>query len=138
MSSVRPSRIRAYQFEHQRLHAVRLFEAVDRGDVRVVERGEHLRFPLEARQAIRVQREGLGQDFQRDVASELRIPRPVHLAHPARAEQVQNLVRAETCAGSESHVEPDARDGRLSRALYERTPTVASGIDSIETQARKD
>ena len=42
------------QLQHQRAHAARLFEAVDRGDVRVIERGEHLRFAREPRQAVRI------------------------------------------------------------------------------------
>ena len=40
------------QFQHQRADAVRLFEAVDRADVRMIERREHARFALEARQPI--------------------------------------------------------------------------------------
>ena len=50
-----------------------------------------LRFALEARQAIRVARERIRQDLDRDVAIEPRVARAVHLAHPARAQQRQDF-----------------------------------------------
>ena len=61
------------------------FEPVNVRDVRMVEGREHLRFALEARNAIRVLRDGVRQDFQRDITSELRIARAIDLAHPACA-----------------------------------------------------
>ena len=42
------------QLEHERGRTRCLLDAVDRGDVRVVERREHLRFALEALQAVPV------------------------------------------------------------------------------------
>ena len=45
--------------------------AIDGGDVRVVERREHLRFATKPRETLRVRREILGQHFDRDVPSEL-------------------------------------------------------------------
>ena len=64
------------------MDARRLFEAIDRGDVRMVERGQHLRFAPESRQPVRLGREGVGQDLQRHVAVESEIPRAIHLAIP--------------------------------------------------------
>ncbi len=63
-----------------------ILEAVDCGDVRMIERREHLRFAAEPRQAIRIDREDLRQHLQRDVATELRIACAIDLAHPAGAE----------------------------------------------------
>ena len=40
------------QFHHERVHAARLFEAVDLRDVRMVQRGERLRLALEPRQPL--------------------------------------------------------------------------------------
>ena len=40
------------QLQHEGAHAVGLFEAVDRRDVRVVERRQHPRLALEARQPL--------------------------------------------------------------------------------------
>ena len=42
------------QLHDEGADAARLLEAVDRGDVRVLERGEHLRLALEAREALGV------------------------------------------------------------------------------------
>ena len=45
------------QLEDEGVHAVGFFEAVDRADVGMVQRREHLRFALEAREAIGIARE---------------------------------------------------------------------------------
>ena len=73
------------QFQDERVRLAAVLEPVDRADVRMVQRGEHLRFALEAREAIRIARERVGQDLQRDVAIQLRIARAIHLAHAAGA-----------------------------------------------------
>ena len=87
------------QFHDERADAVRFFEAVDGGDVRMVQRGEHPGFALKPREPLRVGGEGLGQDLDRDVAIELRVARAIDLAHAAGAERRQDLVRAEAGAG---------------------------------------
>ena len=66
--------------------AAAVLEAVDLRDVRMIQRGERLRFALEARQAVGVGRERLGQDLDRDVAIELRVARAIDLAHAACAD----------------------------------------------------
>ena len=91
------------QLQHQRRGAARLLEAVDRRDVRVVERRQHLGLALEARQAIGVEHERVGQDLQRDVALQRRVAAPVHLAHAAGADHRQDVVGAEAAAGREGH-----------------------------------
>ena len=40
------------QFHHERVDAVGILEPVDRGDVRMIERGEHPRFAFEAGQPV--------------------------------------------------------------------------------------
>ena len=57
--------------------------------------GQQLRFALEARETLGVLRERRGQHLDRDVATELRVPRAVHLAHAAGAERRDDLVRPE-------------------------------------------
>jgi hypothetical protein len=91
------------RLEDERAHAVRLLEAVDAPDVRVVERREQLGFAAEARRAHRVVREGVRQDLERDFAAELRVAGAVDDAHAAGAERADDLVRAESGAGRESH-----------------------------------
>ena len=87
------------QFEHQRLGAFSLFQPVDVPDVGMVQRGEDLGFALEAGQAVGIGGEGLGQDFQRHVAVELRVAGAVDLPHPACANLGGDLIRAEGGAG---------------------------------------
>jgi hypothetical protein len=52
----------------------------------MIERRERSGLALEARQAIGIARECLGQHPQRDVTTELRVVRPIHLPHPAFAQ----------------------------------------------------
>ncbi len=92
-----------------------LFEAVDVRDVRMIQRGEGLRFALEAREPVGVARERLGQDLDRDVAIELRVARPIDLAHAAFADLRGDFVDAETGAGSEGHRERSDYTGRDSK-----------------------
>jgi hypothetical protein len=48
----------------------------------VVERGEHLRLALEARETLRIGGERVGEDFDRDLAAEGRIGRAPDLPIP--------------------------------------------------------
>ena len=91
------------QLEDERHCPVRLFEPVDAADVRMIQRGEHLRFALKSREAFGIGDERLGQDLDRDRAIELRIARAIHLAHPACPERCANLIRAEPCASGQRH-----------------------------------
>ena len=91
------------EFQHQRVHAGRILQAVDVSDVRVVERGEHLRLAAEARQAIGIGGEELGQDFDRDVAIELRVARAIHLAHAARTQRFEDFVGPDPRAYAHRH-----------------------------------
>ena len=76
------------ELEHERRSAARRFlEAVDRGDVRMIQRGEDLRLALEPRERDRDRRRRLRQDLHRDVAAELRVACAIHLAHATGAEQ---------------------------------------------------
>ena len=70
----------------------------------MIQRSQGFRFPLEAREPVGVVREGLGQDLDRDVAVQLRIARAIDLPHAPFADQRGDLVDAEACTGSESHV----------------------------------
>ena len=71
-----------HQFHHQRA----LFHAVDRRDVGMIQRRQHLRLAREARHAVGILREGLGQHLDRDVAVELGVGGALDLAHAALAE----------------------------------------------------
>ena len=88
----------------------RVLETVNVRDVRMVERGEHLRFAAEPGETVRIVRDGREQDFDRDVPVQLRIARPIDFAHPAHTEQGDDFVRAEARAGSESRRRQDWRN----------------------------
>jgi hypothetical protein len=79
-------------------------EVVNGEDVRMRERGDGLRLPLEPREGCGVRGERLGQDLDRDVAIQLRVARSVDLAHAACTKQRDDFVRAEASAGGDGHV----------------------------------
>ena len=71
---------------------------MDVRDVRMIERRERLGFarePREAREAIGVVGEQVRQDFERNLAIELRLTCPVHLAHATFADLGGDLIRTE-------------------------------------------
>jgi hypothetical protein len=55
------------------------------------------------REAIRIGCNGCQQNFDRDVPTELRIARAIHLAHAARAKRRRDFICAEASARSERH-----------------------------------
>jgi hypothetical protein len=69
----------------------------------VTQRGQHFGLALEARQALRVVREGFRQHLKRHVALQLAIPRAVYLAHPSRADGCEDFGRAEFGASGYGH-----------------------------------
>ena len=79
------------EFQHQPLNAVALFDAVDGGDVRMVQRGDHARLALEARDPVRVGGELGGQHLDRDVTTELGVVGAVDLAHAAATQECVDL-----------------------------------------------
>ena len=83
-------------------NAVMRAEIEDREDVRMVQRRDRVGLALESRHRLGIVRKRLGKHLHRDLAIQLRVPRPVHLAHPARAERCEDLVRAEAGAGRKS------------------------------------
>ena len=75
------------------------FERVDRGDARMVQRGEEPRLPLEPLSSLFTFKELFRQYLDRDLSREARVPRPVDLPHPARTEEREDLVGSELRAG---------------------------------------
>lgn len=58
---------------------------VDLRDVGVIQRGQDLSFALEARHALGVAGEGIGQYFQRDFSLQLGVAGPIHQVYPRNA-----------------------------------------------------
>ena len=88
-----------YELENEVVCGPGLLEPVDRRDVRVVERGEDLRFSLESGESFFVSSELVGKDLDRYVAPELSISCPIDFAHPAFADGLDDLVVGELVTG---------------------------------------
>ena len=73
------------------MNTSRFFETVDAADVGVVQRGQDLCLTLKAGEAFGIVGERLRQDFDRDVAVQLRIARPIHFSHPAGPQGGEDL-----------------------------------------------
>ena len=103
-TGIGPCAIRsADELEHERFQAVRFLEPMDARDVRMIQRSEKLRFPLESCEPFVIVGEFFGKNFDRDVALELRVARAIDLAHTAFSDWRDDLVGAEARSGGERH-----------------------------------
>ena len=82
--------------------AIHPLEAVDRGDVRMAERGEDPRLAFEAPQAPRVAAKRVGQALDRDLAAQAGIEGPVDTPHAARAQQIEDLIATDVLSEDEA------------------------------------
>ena len=87
------------EFHDEGADVPRGLNAVDGCDVGVIEGRERVGFAGESREPFGITGEELGQDLERDVAIELGVPRPIHLAHAAYADLDRDFVDAEAGAG---------------------------------------
>ena len=69
----------------------------------MVERRKDARFTLEAGQAIAIRADGVRQHLDRDLSSELGVAGAVNLAHSARPDRREDLVRTDPPTGLEAH-----------------------------------
>ena len=79
----------------------RFLQAVDGCDIGTIQGGEDFSLTLKARQALRVSSELRRQHLDPNLALQLRVPRSVHLPHPAHANLGSDFIRAEAGAGSQ-------------------------------------
>lgn len=85
------------------MDAIRILESVDGRDVRMVQRGEQVRFAAEPREPLHVAGKRVWQYFERDIAAEPRIVGPVDDPHAAGADFSADLVGADARARRQSH-----------------------------------
>ena len=78
-----------------------LLEAVNGGDVGMVQSGERLRFAFEPRDPLGIGCDGLGKDLDGDAAVQARVGGPVDFTHPPGAEGIGNRIGTEARAGRE-------------------------------------
>jgi hypothetical protein len=69
----------------------------------MIQRGENLRFPLEAGEAIRIKGEIVREDLEGDIPAQRGVARFPDLAHAAGPDGRLDLIRAEANAGPERH-----------------------------------
>ena len=80
--------------------AARPFDAVDYGDVRVIQRRKGFRFAFETRQTIGIGCHRLLQHFNGHLAVERRVRGSIHFTHAAGAEKGADLVQVrDVCQG---------------------------------------
>jgi hypothetical protein len=89
-------RLAGHVLEDEVSPAIDLLEPVDRGNARVVERGEHLGLALETGEAIGVVGEVLRECLDRNVAVEPRVTGQVDHAHAAASDLADDVVRADS------------------------------------------
>jgi hypothetical protein len=98
------------EFQHEVVGFGGGFQPVDRGDVGMVQRGEHPCLAPEAPQAGRVSRELGGQRLDGDIAAQPSIVRPVHLAHAPGADEGEDPICAVLPAGRRLEVAERTRN----------------------------
>ena len=76
-----------HQFKYQPVGIAGFLQSVDRRDIGVVQRSQRPRFTAQAREALGIARKLGGQRLDGDVPAQLRIARPINLAHPASAQE---------------------------------------------------
>ena len=91
------------QFHDQPRDAVGVLDAVNCGDVRMVERSQRPRFPLEAFHAVRIGSDLVRENLYGNTATEPGVANVIHLAHAALADERDDLVVAEAITGTERH-----------------------------------
>jgi hypothetical protein len=98
------------ELHHQRTRTVGFLEAVDCGDVRMVQRGEQSSFSLQSRDALGIVGERFGENFDGNFAAEASVETAIDLTHPSGAEQSQDLVDAQSSARVDRHVRTPTRE----------------------------
>ena len=99
-------------YEDDERRPVVLADLIDGEDVGMIERCGRLRFLFEAAKTFVIMRKGHRQDLDRDLAPERRLPRAIHLAHPAGAKQRDDLVGPQADTRRQFHVCEDDVAGR--------------------------
>jgi len=87
-----PERLALQQFHSDEGSPVTLVNLVDRADVRVVQRGRSLGFPLETAESLCVVGEIVGKELQGDVSAELQVFSLIHNTHSAAADPAEDAV----------------------------------------------
>ena len=127
------------QLEHQRADRVGLLDAVDRGDVGVVQARKEARFALEQRQVLRVARDLVRQDLDRHLAPEPGVGGAEDLTHPPFAELAADLVGPEPRARLEpAHRRPTSEVQSVSSVIGETSRSASGSRTRKRVAVRRD
>jgi len=91
------------QLHDQRRQSVGSLQPVNRRDIGMVQRGQRLRFTVEARESVRVRRHRRGQHLDRHVPGKIGIGGSVDFTHATHTDLGTDLVRADATAWGERH-----------------------------------
>jgi hypothetical protein len=91
------------QLHYQRVFPVRLLQAVNGGNVGMVQRGQDLCFTPEARHALGVSSEYVREHLQGHITAQLAVPGPIHFSHSARTKWCDDLIGTDFRAGGGGH-----------------------------------
>ena len=80
------------QFHGDEASSIGFINLVDRADVRMVQGGRGLGFPLEAAESLRVVGDFVGQKLQGDMATELQVFRLIHHTHAPTSDPAEDAV----------------------------------------------
>jgi hypothetical protein len=115
------------QFQHQKPGAVGVLrqmrrhvvlEAVNGGDVGVIELRQYLRLALKTNQPGRIAHELRGQDLQCNITLQFGVVRTIDLAHPPHAQRHEHLVMLQSSSSRNGHkdcviLQPASRQAQL-------------------------
>ena len=91
------------ELHDQKEPSIRFLEAVERRDIRMIERRDDLSLALETFPPLRVSRESFGQDFDGDLTLQLAVASAIDLTHTAHSDGRKDLVVPQATAYFEHH-----------------------------------
>ena len=95
-------RLAGHELHLEERRIAHFLEPVERGDVGVIQRGQHSCLALEPALVFRIVRRQLVQDLDGDLAAQPDVLGAIHLAHASGAEGSENPVRADGAAWGET------------------------------------
>jgi hypothetical protein len=126
------------EFHHQGREVGRLLEAVDRGNVWVVQRGQDFSFTLEPCEAIRVAGDRYGQHLDRNGPLEIAVGGAIDLTHTTRTDLRGDFVGTDVRAGSEGQVALKYMSGTAARSgLLMSHADLLINIDGLVRKRRR-
>ena len=98
-------RLAFHAFHHQIIDTILTPHVVQHTNVRMIQAGDGFRFALEALLANGIAGKMCWENFDGNGALQPRVPRTIHLAHPARANRVQDLIGSQPNSVGQWHLD---------------------------------